>query len=616
LPFPTPPKEGNNWMQTYLNIELILSTMKQYFIYLLLILPSFLIAQHTVRVERCHSFPESEPINCLHIEGNLIWLGTSKGLFFYSYDKNRRNVLEDVSVTAIARDSTGRLWAAMEDGTIMTSDRQKKIDLRKKDFSPYITNMTTKFNQLWIATAEQGIFVWDIDKMTKIAHYTASNSKLPSNTVNFVQYDKKGTVWAGTTKGVCQIIGEKIKVFEKSDNITAVSNYANDIWFIGNKKLWKVDDESRWAQIRLDSRLSNGNVRDMAFDDEGRLYSASNIFSRYDIIADTMALYGKEIGYVSDQSLCVESDANGDIWVGTKKNGLFRFKLFFKEEVAHDDLTAICYSEKELACHGDTDGELNIKVSGGKPPYTYEWNNPACKGEKPNGLKAGNYLVTVTDAKGTEVIAGAQVMQPDALTFFLIELKHLSRPSAKDGAIEITGVGGTGKYDYTWENNSKEATRKRLKKGMYAVVIQDENKCTFGANFEVKGPRILPELATAEVEAGTTIPIDQLYFEADSTMFGDLSKDVLDEVYDFIKKKPNVKVEIGGHTNNLPSNEYCDWLSTERARSVAEYLYKKGISANQLSYKGYGKKDPIADNNSKFGRAKNQRVEVKVLAVK
>lgn len=591
--------------------------MKQYFIYLLLILPSYLMAQHTVRVERCHSFPESEPVNCLHIEGNLIWLGTTKGLFFYSYAKNRRNVLEDVSVTAIARDSTGRLWAAMEDGTIMTSDRQKKISIRTKGFAPYITKMTTKFNQLWIATAEQGIFVWDIARMTQIAHYTESNSKLPSNTINFVQYDKKGSVWAGTNKGVCQIKGDKIKVFEKPDNITAVSHYANDIWFIGNKKLWKVDDKDRWAQIRLDSRLANGNVRDMAFDDEGRLYSASNIFSRYDIIADTMALYGREIGYVSDQSLCVESDANGDIWVGTKKNGLFRFKLYFKEEVVDDDLTAICYSEKELACHGDTDGELNIKVSGGKPPYKFEWNNPACKGQNPKGLSAGSYMATITDSEGTQVMAGAQVRQPDALTFFLIDLKHLSRPSAKDGSIEITGVGGTGKYSYKWtDNNSREATRKRLKKGMYAVVIQDENECTFGANFEIKGPRILPELETSTVEAGTTIPIDQLYFEADSIMFGEASKDVLDEVYDFLKKKPNVKVEIGGHTNNLPSDEYCDWLSTERAKSVAEYLYKRGISARQLSYKGYGKKAPIADNNTKAGRAKNQRVEVKVLSVK
>ena len=106
--------------------------MKTYFIYLLLLLPSFLLAQHTVRVERCHSFPENEPVNCLHIEGELIWLGTSKGLFFYSYKNNRRNVLEDVSVTAIARDSTGKLWAALEGGIVMTSDKQHKIDLKSK----------------------------------------------------------------------------------------------------------------------------------------------------------------------------------------------------------------------------------------------------------------------------------------------------------------------------------------------------------------------------------------------------------------------------------------------------------------------------------------------------
>lgn len=591
--------------------------MMRYFLYLFLLFPTFLLAQHTVQVERCHSFPEGEPINCLHAEGNRIWLGTSKGLFLYSYTGNRKNLIEGMEMTAIARDESGRMWVSSTEGVIISSDRQKKFNISQKGFTPYVTKMSSKLNLLWIATAEQGIFVWDIEKMTKVAHYTDSNSKLPSNTINFVQHDKKGNVWAGTNKGVCQIIGQKIKVFEKSDNITAVSNYDNDIWFVGNKKLWKIDDQNRWAQIRLDSRLANGVVRDMAFDNEGRLYSASNTFSRYDIIEDTMSIYGREIGFVSDQSLCTASDGNGDIWVGTKQNGLFRFKLFFKDEEVGDELTAICYSERKLSCYGDQNGELNVKVSGGKAPYAYAWNRPdVCKGKNPKGLKAGKYEVTVTDQNGTTKVVGASVTQPDAVTFQLLNLQHLSRPGAKDGIIELTGVGGTGDYTYKWEDNSTNPTRKRLKKGAYAVMIVDENKCSFGVNFEIKGPRILPELQTAEVEVGTTIPIKQLYFDADSTQFGDLSSAVLDEVYDFLRKRRNIRVEIGGHTNNLPTDKYCDWLSTERAKNVAEYLYKKGIKVEQLSYKGYGKKNPIASNKTKAGRDKNQRVEVKVLEIK
>jgi outer membrane protein OmpA-like peptidoglycan-associated protein len=77
----------------------------------------------------------------------------------------------------------------------------------------------------------------------------------------------------------------------------------------------------------------------------------------------------------------------------------------------------------------------------------------------------------------------------------------------------------------------------------------------------------------------------------------------------------NVVIEVGGHTNNVPAAEYCDRLSTARAKSVAEYLYGKGIDQDRITYKGYGKNKPIASNDSVKGRKKNQRVEIKILRV-
>jgi outer membrane protein OmpA-like peptidoglycan-associated protein len=87
----------------------------------------------------------------------------------------------------------------------------------------------------------------------------------------------------------------------------------------------------------------------------------------------------------------------------------------------------------------------------------------------------------------------------------------------------------------------------------------------------------------------------------------------LDELADFLKKNANVLVEIGGHTNGFPPHEYCDKLSYERAKNVVNYLILKGVKPNQLSAKGYGKRAPIADNSTEYGRKMNQRVEVKVL---
>lgn len=81
-----------------------------------------------------------------------------------------------------------------------------------------------------------------------------------------------------------------------------------------------------------------------------------------------------------------------------------------------------------------------------------------------------------------------------------------------------------------------------------------------------------------------------------------------------MQRNEAVKIEIGGHTNGVPSVEYCQKLSSARAREVANYIINKGIDKNRVTYKGYGKSKPIASDRTPEGRKKNQRVEIKILS--
>ncbi len=128
-------------------------------------------------------------------------------------------------------------------------------------------------------------------------------------------------------------------------------------------------------------------------------------------------------------------------------------------------------------------------------------------------------------------------------------------------------------------------------------------------------PKILRELDRSKITEGQTIRMDQLYFAADSAAISAASYPVLDELFDFLAAHPDVTVEIGGHTNDIPAHEYCDRLSNERAKAVVEYLTAKGIDAGRLQYKGYGKRNPVDTNKTAAGRKKNQRVEIKILSV-
>jgi outer membrane protein OmpA-like peptidoglycan-associated protein len=89
------------------------------------------------------------------------------------------------------------------------------------------------------------------------------------------------------------------------------------------------------------------------------------------------------------------------------------------------------------------------------------------------------------------------------------------------------------------------------------------------------------------------------------------SDPTLEKVLALLKSRPDLKLEVQGHTDNVGSDDYNLKLSDARAASVVAWLVSKGIAADRLTAHGYGMRQPIADNGSDEGRAKNRRVELR-----
>lgn len=117
------------------------------------------------------------------------------------------------------------------------------------------------------------------------------------------------------------------------------------------------------------------------------------------------------------------------------------------------------------------------------------------------------------------------------------------------------------------------------------------------------------------LKRGSTIRLENVYFDADKYVIKNECVPALMVVYDFLAENPDVVLEVGGHTNNRASPEFAETLSTSRAKSVADWLIGKGISAERVQYKGYGKKYPVDTNTTPEGRKRNQRVEIKILSI-
>jgi outer membrane protein OmpA-like peptidoglycan-associated protein len=102
-------------------------------------------------------------------------------------------------------------------------------------------------------------------------------------------------------------------------------------------------------------------------------------------------------------------------------------------------------------------------------------------------------------------------------------------------------------------------------------------------------------------------------FAFDSAELTPETRAILDEQAALLGRVSDVKVKIEGHTDSTGPEDYNQDLSERRAKEVEGYIISKGISADRIEIMGYGPSSPIAPNDTKEGRAKNRRVEMKVL---
>ena len=104
------------------------------------------------------------------------------------------------------------------------------------------------------------------------------------------------------------------------------------------------------------------------------------------------------------------------------------------------------------------------------------------------------------------------------------------------------------------------------------------------------------------------------YVTGSADLNGDLSKHELDNLVAIMGKYPNLKIELGGHTDNVGDPTSNMDLSEKRAVKVKDYLLSKGINGARPSAKGYGQEKPMESNDTPEGRQKNRRTELRIIS--
>lgn len=153
---------------------------------------------------------------------------------------------------------------------------------------------------------------------------------------------------------------------------------------------------------------------------------------------------------------------------------------------------AVTNTVVDILCFGESNGELDLTVTGGTMPYTYAWANSSFvmneSGQDLIGFPAETYNVVITDGNGCSILDTFTINEPPGLGINLVGTDILCK-GGNNGAIDLTVTGGSIGYTYLWSNTSLSEDQTLLIAGTYGVLVTDNNNCTITDTITLTEPQ-------------------------------------------------------------------------------------------------------------------------------
>ena len=166
--------------------------------------------------------------------------------------------------------------------------------------------------------------------------------------------------------------------------------------------------------------------------------------------------------------------------------GVFEFSLTDPDELR------LILEAGRITCNGDNDGTAIATPSGGTADYTYNWSNGA-NSKSINSLSPGDYLVTVTDAKGCTIERMTSITEPNTLEVSIASIQDVQCPGEGSGTIELDVSGGINPYQYSIDGILFQpgTAITGLESGDYEIRVKDNNDCTVVVEATINSPESL-----------------------------------------------------------------------------------------------------------------------------
>lgn len=157
------------------------------------------------------------------------------------------------------------------------------------------------------------------------------------------------------------------------------------------------------------------------------------------------------------------------------------------------------YTQVNVSCFGNNTGSIDLSVSGGVGPYTYNWSNNTNQQDL-QSISSGVYTVSITDANGCTTSQTVTITQPQAPLSLSTTQVNVLCFGNNTGSINLTVNGGTGPYTYLWSNNTTQEDPTNLAAGIYTVTVTDANGCNSQTSATITQPQVGLTASTTQID--------------------------------------------------------------------------------------------------------------------
>lgn len=278
-------------------------------------------------------------------------------------------------------------------------------------------------------------------------------------------------------------------------------------------------------------------------------------------------------------------DANG-IRLGTYINNLLAKEVDVIQYMPQPEKLSLTFTKLNASCNNGDDGWAEAHVSGGTPPYTYEWTNGDATARIEN-ITTNHYFLVVTDANGCMVQGNIFVGDPKGI-FTTEEIKNPTCYKGSDGSIHLNVTGGNLPYSFLWNTGATTQNLDNLTEGNYEVTITCPDCCVYKKRFTLKNP----DPIIVDLRGNRTLCGDQSLY-LDASIVDEKAQYIWTSTNGFTSNEPKVNLtKAGTYHVKVTSSLGCvgeddivikrsqDLISSEFLLSSQAYLDEEVILVN------------------------------------